>query len=391
MSRQDQFDRIVASLYEAALDDKLWHRTSTLIDEACGLTGTHLCLIGGATHGDAKWLFDKAYWRGESREELGRDYAENYFPGDERIPCLMALQDRHVVRAADLYTDRQLKTSPTYNELLRRAGAQDGLNIRMDGPDGIHIVWALADPVGRHGWSSEQLEMIERLLPHIRQFVRIRHTLIGAQALSTAFSGVLDSTMVAVLCLDWRGMIVQANSRACAILRQRDGLLDRGGFLCARLPADNLRLGRLLARVLPRSESQPAGGSMTVGRAQRGGPLPRLALHVTPVEVRDAGFGVGHVAALGADRRSGGEALHRPGACRRDPRPYPSRERGGGSARAGRHHARHRDGHAAIGQYRARTGQAHPLQAPHLTPRRLGAHGPDAGREPRGRLTIESR
>ena len=155
---------------------------------------------------------------------------------------------------------------------------------------------ALADPVGRHGWNSEQLEMIERLLPHIRQFVRIRHTLIGAQALSTAFSGVLDSTMVAVLCLDWRGMIVQANSRACAILRQRDGLLDRGGFLCARLPADNLRLGRLLARVLPRSESQPAGGSMTVGRAQRGGPLPRLALQ--PVEVRDAGFGVGHVAAL---------------------------------------------------------------------------------------------
>ena len=234
----------------------------------------------------------------EACEEQGRDYAENYFPGDERIPCLMALQDRHVVRAADLYTDRQLKTSPTCNELLRRAGAQDGPNIRMDGPDGIHVVWALADPVGRHGWSSEQLEMIERLLPHIRQFVRIRHTLIGAQALSTAFSGVLDSTMGAVLCLDWRGMIVQANSRACAILRQRDGLLDRGGFLCARLPADNLRLGRLLARVLPRSDSQPAGGSMTVGRAQRGGPLPRLALHVTPVEVRDAGFGVGHVAAL---------------------------------------------------------------------------------------------
>ena len=298
MSRQDQFDRIIASLYEAALDDRLWHRTSILIDEACGFTGTHLCLVGGATQGDAKWLFDKAYWRGESREEQGRDYAENYFPGDERIPRLIALQDRRIVHVADLYTDRQLRTSPTYNELLRRAGAQDGLNIRMDGPDGIHIVWALADPVGRDGWNSEQLEMIERLLPHIRQFVRIRHTLIGAQALSTAFSGVIHSTMVAVLCLDWRGMIVQANSRACAILRQRDGLLDRGGFLCARLPADNLRLGRLLARVLPRSGGQPAGGSMTVGRAQRGGPLPRLALHVTPVEVRDAGFGVGHVVAL---------------------------------------------------------------------------------------------
>lgn len=148
-----EFDRIIASLYEASLDDSLWRQTSLLIDGTCAITGTHLCIVGGNTPQDLKWLFDQAYWHGEFREELARDYAENYFPRDERVPRLIGLPDRRVVPVADLYTERELKISPAYNELLRRAGAQDGLNIRMDGPQGIHIVWALANSVDPGGWS----------------------------------------------------------------------------------------------------------------------------------------------------------------------------------------------------------------------------------------------
>ncbi len=35
MSQQDAFDRILASLHEAALGDDHWRATSALIDEAC--------------------------------------------------------------------------------------------------------------------------------------------------------------------------------------------------------------------------------------------------------------------------------------------------------------------------------------------------------------------
>ena len=70
---------------------------------------------------------------------------------------------------------------------------------------------------------------------------------------------------------------------------------NRGGFLRARLAADHVKLGRLLARVLPRSGGQAAGGSITVERSPA---LPPFALHATPVAVHHAGFGVGGVAAL---------------------------------------------------------------------------------------------
>ena len=39
MSDQDAFERILASLYDAMLDDAEWPATSALIDEACGTVG----------------------------------------------------------------------------------------------------------------------------------------------------------------------------------------------------------------------------------------------------------------------------------------------------------------------------------------------------------------
>ena len=305
MNRQDQFDRIIESLHEAMLDETRWRETSMLIDEACGITGTHLVIVGGQCHDGAQWLFDRAYWHGEDREEQGRDYAENYFPRDERVPRLISSPDRRIVPVADLYAERELKTSPTYNELLRRADAQTGLNIRMDGPHGIHIVWALADSTDADGWRSDQIDMIQRLLPHIRQFVRVRQALAGARALNASLVGMLETTRTGVICLDWRGSIAQVNSVGQDVLRCGQGLVDRDGHLRARVAADDARLQRLLADALPRSGAPGVAGSMTVRRSPK---VPRFTLHVTPVTIRDAGFGSANVAVLVLIVDPGGKA-----------------------------------------------------------------------------------
>ena len=106
--------------------------------------------------------------------------------------------------------------------------------------------------------------MIERLLLRIRQFVRVRRALVDARALGSSVAGLLDNMIVGVVCLDRRGMIVQANTRAREILRDGDGLMDRIGFLRARLAADDMRLERLFADALPRSGRHGTSGSMAV-------------------------------------------------------------------------------------------------------------------------------
>ena len=295
MSQQDKFDRVVAALHEAMLGDAHWQAASTLIDDACGTKGSHLIVVDGHTRNRPEWLFDRLYYHGESRADLAQEYVEDFFPIDERIPRLMQLPDRHVVHVTKLLTERELKNSPTYNDALLRADCQNSLNLRMDGPDGLDILMGLADPTEPSGWSSNNIRMIERILPHIRQFVRVRHVLIRAEALGASFTELLDNTEVGVTYLDQRGMIYETNARARDILGQGDGLADRGGFLHARLPADDAKLAKLLARALPKSNAAATSGSMAVTRSSV---LPRFALHVNPVTIRQMDFGARHIAAI---------------------------------------------------------------------------------------------
>ena len=304
MSSQDPFDRILASLYDAMLDDTLWPATSALIDEACGLQGSALG-VGRGPKDDVQVISAGLHYRGVRREDLEREYFEVYHPVDEAVPRLRQLPDSRVVHVTDLYTAEELRTSPTYNELLLRSRSQDGLRVRLAEPDGSHISWLITDPVAPGGWESPQLTLIKGLLPHIRQFVRVRTVLVGAEALSESLTGLLDNSRVGVLHLDSRGRIMEANDRARAILRRGDGLVDKGGVLEARVRADTDRLGKLLARALPASGKPALSGSMLIQRASG---LPRLAVHISPVGVRHRDYGWPQVAALVLIVEPGGRA-----------------------------------------------------------------------------------
>lgn len=294
MSDQEAFERILAALHAAALDDAHWPAAAALIDDACRTKGNRLLFCDRSLHGDIEGCFVRFCNRGERRRDLEREYFVLYYPSDERVPRLQELPDSQLVRVADLYTEQERRTSRAYNEWLSRADSQNGLNALLGGPDGSSIIWATADPVGED-WSSAQLRMVGRLLPHLRQFVVVRHALAEAEALGSSLAGLLDNTRCAVIQLDRRGGIVATNDRARNLLRQGDGLSDQNGFLRAAVPAEHAKLQRLLARSLPRFGEQAEGGTMTVSRASG---LPRLVLHVSPVEDRDAEFRSRRVAAL---------------------------------------------------------------------------------------------
>ena len=294
MSQRDTFDRILASLHDAMLDDACWPATSALLEAAFGTNGNAL-FIGEGFGGDAKVHFGRLYHRGEPHTEKLEEYVQNYHPHDERLPRLRQLPDSRVVAVTDLYTEEELKTSPTYNEYLRRHEAQNSLNARMDGPYGTRIVWATGDPTGKDGWRSDQVEMVERLMPHIRQFVRVRQELAGAQALGANLAELLDNTRIGIMQLNRQGRVIEANAQARRLLQRGEGLSDQDGFLRARLPGDTANLERLLARALPTSGSQGAGGSMTIQRLPA---LPPLTLHVSPIGTGQSDFGAWRVNVL---------------------------------------------------------------------------------------------
>ena len=66
MSEPAAFARVLASLYDAMLDETRWPATSALIDEACGVVGNALLVAEGPPD-DIRVLFVGLYYRGQRR------------------------------------------------------------------------------------------------------------------------------------------------------------------------------------------------------------------------------------------------------------------------------------------------------------------------------------
>ena len=294
MSLQDTFDRALVSLNDAALDDAHWPAASGFMAEACGATGNTL-VVGHGFGDEVEIYFRRICRRGERREDFERSYFTQTHWRDERLPRLRVLPDSKVVHVSELFSEQELKTSVVYNERLPLSGAQNGLNVRLDGPDGSRIVWTVADPVDAAGWASWRVEVVRSLLPFIRQFVRTRLALSFAGVLGASLSNLLADKGIGVIQLNRRGRILRANDRALDILRSGGALFEEKGVVHARWPGDDTRLQCMLQELLPLVGGPARGGSMAL---RHGSGRPRLTLHTVPSSLYPPAFGNGSSSAL---------------------------------------------------------------------------------------------
>ena len=295
MNARGPFERIVASLHKAALDDAHWPATARLISEISRTKGSALVHGEGPTRAEAEFSFVHFCVDGQHRPDLERRYFCEYWPQDDCGGRIASLPHGQLMPTADLLSDREKKTSIAYNEVWYDIQMQNGLSVRLNGLNGSHIGWNLANSLEKGRWHSHQVELIERLLPHMRQFVCVRHVLAESRALGNSLAELLNNTRCRVIQLDRRARIVAANDPALDLLSQGDGLFDRGGFLGIQAPHEHAKLQRLLARALPPFGSQGAIGSMLVSRAST---RTRLVVQIIPVDARGSDHRAQRVAAL---------------------------------------------------------------------------------------------
>ena len=295
MKDEATFGRVLASLHEAALDPGRWPGFSAVFDEALGVHGGSLLFGDGDSDDGVRIGFQWTCTRGHRRPDLEHLYFGTYYALDERVPRLRHAPDAQLFHNADVFTERELKTSPVYHVFSTHANCGDAMNVRLDGPRGSRILWMIHDPIDADGWSSARVEAIRRLLPHIRQTVRVQVALGRAGTLGMTLETLLEATGLGVVQLDGRARILAANDRARRLLRKGDVLFDTGGRLFARTPAADAELQDLLGRALPPFGIRGTGGTMVARRPS--GPPP-LVLHVLPVGGSETEPGAWPVAAL---------------------------------------------------------------------------------------------
>ena len=295
MSGQGAFERVVGLLHEASLDEAHWPEAARQINDTARVTGNVLLSARGSSPDEAEVFFMRCNVRGEAREDILHRYWKDYYAQDEHMPRLAFLPEGELMSCDELFPDQTKKTSPVYNDILRDCESQDGLVIRLHARASSGIWCGMGDSLEPGGWSSSQVETVQRLAPHLSQFVRVRQLLADAGALTTSLSELLDYNQYGVIYLDRQGRILEANDHATDLLERGTALRDEGGFLRARVLAQDAKLRMLLAEALPPFGAPATGGALRIGNSSGGSPV---VLHVNPVGDRHPHMRTRQVAAL---------------------------------------------------------------------------------------------
>ena len=208
----DPFERIVAALHEAAFDDDAWLRATALIDDACGMGGSQLCVVD-ASGEEPEYRFGWFHRHGRALAELERAYV-GHFQQDQRIRRLLSMPAGTLLANADLLDERELAASPLHRDLLPRWDAANQLVARLDGAAGEHVFWLPTRTSGQGEWLPTHLRLLRRLLPHVAHAVRCGQALRQAEAKGRALAALLDDAQIGSVLLDRNGTAIEANSEA---------------------------------------------------------------------------------------------------------------------------------------------------------------------------------
>ena len=292
-AHDQEFERIVGGLHEAALDDMAWPRAAALVDAAGAMHSNHVFVVDQRPSGALEYVFGSWHSHGAPLTALEREYGDTHFRTDERVPRLLRMPAGSWIHATDLSADDGAATPAIVAE---QTGA-DQLMTRLDGLDGLHVVWAATRLASQGGWRRAHLDALRRLLPHRRAAVRTRQALAKAEARAAALRMLVDSAPAAVsLLIDRRGQVVESSERELVaggrMLAVRDGVPSV-------VPGEaGDELARLVAAVLPRRGRPPAPGEMSLTHSDAHRPLAGGRVHVTPVPVPWRDFGARRVVAL---------------------------------------------------------------------------------------------
>jgi len=280
MAAADRFESVLEELYKAAVGDVEWVSVAGAINDLIGTNGHSVTHVDLDPSGEARIHYSGFFVGAERRDDLAYQYYRDYYWRDEAIPRLQGLRDGELVCKSNLYTEQEKKTSAAYNEYRRVHKNQNGFFLGLVQPDSSATVLSFGDSTERGGWGHDQIQMIRRLAPHLRQFGRIRRAVARAGALGASLAELLENRRWGIMQLDHSGRIVDTNDLAREILLKCDGLSDTRGTLVAGSKKENEELRRLLAHALPRSGVHGAGGSMRITRRKVQAPL---VLEVHPV------------------------------------------------------------------------------------------------------------
>jgi DNA-binding CsgD family transcriptional regulator len=272
----DRLLALVAALYEAALAPEQWQHAVNDIADAIGAHTSHVMAIDRRSGAEPVNVL--------ARQDPAaiRSYMDNFFAIDIRVPRMDAIRPGIMVRDPDVWSPEEKRASPVYQDFQR---PQKMLHI-TGGLLGIenYMTWYGVSRERDDPFGAGELAMITRILPHVRQAVRLTCTIEEFRARDRLLGGLWADAGRAIVILAPTGAVTFCNAAAETLAREgvvalrRDRLRFRearlNGVLAANLTA--------VARGQPLAAVNGAGLSVTETGDQFGVRFVAIPAPVTP-------------------------------------------------------------------------------------------------------------
>lgn len=263
MDELAEFDRLVSLVYEVPLAPE---RLPAVLEQITGWLGVGNChLIGwnNQTHESTLNIMIGV------AQEVGLDYTAHYADVDPRRKFVLDHYAPGQLLACQEHFDaRFVSRSEFYQDYLRAIGLRYLLaTTLLDDPSRL-VQIAFHHYVGHAPFSAHEIQMTERLIPHLQRAIAL---LLQSNALQQSMdiaAAGLDASPLALIAVDVCGRPVFCNRQAEALLRDGTVLRLCNGVLRARVAEQDSALAHAVAATARRGTSGNLTLSTSPGHAR---------------------------------------------------------------------------------------------------------------------------
>lgn len=269
---------IVGSIYDAALDARVWPTALKRLADFVGGTSATL-LYGDPASGAAAIWATTPFDDGDVAA-----YNQHYFLTDVRLHAALRAPVGTIVTNSSALSHQNFVRTEFYSDFLSRLDLLDILGTVLLRDEGAFASLGIHRPRRLGTYREEDCRRYASLVPHLQRAIGLQRRLNRAEFHALGGAEALDRLAMGVLLLDGSGRTVLVNRTAREILDARDGLvLLRDGLHASRCELTN-QLRKLVADARDARRPERYGGVMSLLR-------PSLK---RPLQVRVVGLGSLH-------------------------------------------------------------------------------------------------
>ncbi|CAN5870576.1 LuxR C-terminal-related transcriptional regulator [soil metagenome] len=232
----EDFSRLVAGIYAAAVAPDKWEATLRDIHRILEGSGGGLCTPNGAV-----WSIETADLPAEAKESYGVYYCQL-----DHVLDAVRQGTVGVVRTGTELIAPYRKTE-FYAGWMHPYHLEDGLFVRI-GSDARPLCFVVASPRRTESFDSlDRLKVVRALVPHLQQATAIQDRLGVLTNHVAGLTGALDAIRHGVLIVAADRLVVTSNSAGEHVLRAQDGLSVRSGRVGALHTDDDVELRSAIA------------------------------------------------------------------------------------------------------------------------------------------------